>query len=144
VDLIRYHKESPEKRQRRRELHKIYARTWYAQKVKPDANRYLRLMLRNRIRTVLRGKEKSGRSLDLLGCDIPTWRRWLEDQFEPGMTWENYGTDWHVDHRIPLSTLDLRDPENQRYLFNYQNTRPMCGVENVSRGNHLVLEDLLG
>ena len=71
------------------------------------------------------------------------YRSYLEEQFQPGMTWENYGTVWHVDHRIPLATLDMRDPTNQQFLFNYKNTRPMLADANRRRSNNLVFEDLL-
>ena len=97
-----------------------------------------------RIYNALAGKEKAARTLALL--DVPSiefYQAHLEAQFVPGMTWENYGKAWHVDHRIPLSTLDLSDEANQRFLFNYKNTRPMWADANRRRSNKLVFEDLL-
>ena len=97
-----------------------------------------------RIHNALTGKEKAARTLELLGVpSISFYQAHLEVQFEPGMTWENYGTAWHVDHRIPLSLLDLTKPEAQRFGFNYKNTRPMWADANRRRSNNLVFEDLL-
>ena len=100
--------------------------------------------LRCRVRSVLHGCRKSAPTLVLLGVpSIEFYKSYLEAQFGPGMTWENAGTAWHIDHRIPLSTLDLSDEANQRFLFNYKNTRPMPADANRRRGNKLVFEDLL-
>jgi len=99
---------------------------------------------RTRIGAALVGKEKSARTLALLGVDtIGHYKSHLESQFELGMTWENYGAAWHVDHRIPVSLFNLSKPEEQRLCFNYKNTRPMWAAKNISRGNRIVFEDLL-
>ena len=100
--------------------------------------------MRCRIRIVLRGTPKVAPTLDLLGVpSIAFYKSYLEAQFEPGMTWENAGTAWHVDHRIPLSLLDLSKPEDQRFGFNHKNTRPMWAKANISRSNKLQFEDLI-
>lgn len=56
-------------------------------------------------------------------------------QFEPGMTWENYGTEWHVDHIVPCSYFDLTDPEQQRICFNYRNLQPLWAKDNLEKSN---------
>ena len=100
--------------------------------------------IRARIYRVLRGKTKSDRTFNLLGVSsIEVYKTYLEQQFQPGMTWENAGKAWHIDHRIPLSLIDLSTPEGQRFGFNYKNTRPMWADANRRRGNRLVFEDLL-
>ena len=100
--------------------------------------------MRCRIRAALHGKQKAARTLALLGvASIEQYKTYLEPQFQPGMTWQNYGIAWHVDHRIPLCTLDLSDPTNQQFLFNYKNTRPMWVKDNLSRSKIVTFEDLL-
>ena len=109
-----------------------------------DSNYALIVGARSRIYSALAGKEKLARTLVLLGVDsIQAYRVHLEKQFEPGMTWDNYGKAWHVDHRIPLSILDLSNPTGQAFGFNYKNTRPMWARQNLARGNRMVFEDLL-
>ena len=99
---------------------------------------------RRRIKNALRGRTKSQGTLGLLGVpSIMFYKSYLETQFQPGMTWDNYGAVWHVDHRIPLSLLSMTTPEDQRFGFHYKNTRPMFAKDNISRGNKLVFEDLL-
>lgn len=46
--------------------------------------------------TLKRNKVKS--TVDYLGCNMDTYRKYIEEQFSDGMSWENYG-EWHIDHR---------------------------------------------
>lgn len=91
--------------------------------------------VRNRTRRALRGTIKDGKSLDLIGCTPETLRLIVESKFEPGMTWDNYGSAWHVDHIIPLSAYDLTDPKQQRQAFHYTNLQPMWAHENMAKGD---------
>ena len=98
---------------------------------------------RCRIRAALDGRAKSARTLALLGVEnIEQYKAYLEAQFLPGMTWENFGTTWHVDHRLPLSTFDLSSPAAQRWAFDHKNTRPMWAGENLARGARVTGADL--
>ena len=117
---------------------------WQRQKRQVDSSFRLYHNLCHRVNAALHGRGKSARTRALLGIEsVEQYKTYLEQQFQPGMTWENYGTAWHVDHRIPLSTLDLSDETNQRFLFSHKNTRPMWAKANLSRGNRLQFEDLL-
>lgn len=90
--------------------------------------------LRTRISKCLRGLIKSGGTLELLGCNIPELRAHLEKQFRPGMTWENYGPVWHVDHARPCASFDLTDPVQQRECFHFSNLQPLFVSENLQKG----------
>jgi len=48
----------------------------------------------------------------------------LENLFEPGMSWNNYGA-WHLDHKINLSDFNLLDPKVVKKANHYTNIRPM-------------------
>lgn len=90
--------------------------------------------VRNRVwTTVVRG-HKSARTMELLGCTISELRAHLESQFRTGMTWENYGPVWHIDHRRPCASFDLLDPAQQRECFNFKNLQPLFAEENLSKG----------
>jgi hypothetical protein len=82
------------------------------------------------------GKNR-GRSNKLIGCDADSICLILEAQFLPGMTWANYGTAWHVDHIIPLSSYDLTDPAQQREAFHYTNLQPLWAHDNMAKGDEV-------
>ena len=123
-----------------REKANLYARN----KMKTDLNFKISHCCRSRIHKVLKGEIKSGHSLDLLGCSVDELKVHLEQQFEPGMTWENYG-EWHIDHIIPCARFDLRNPIHQKICFNYKNLQPLWAKDNSSKHDNLPdgWEDLL-
>jgi hypothetical protein len=43
---------------------------------------------------------------DLLGYTAAELKLHLESQFEPDMTWENYG-EWHIDHVVPVRSFQF-------------------------------------
>lgn len=57
----------------------------------------------------LTGMRPEGRTFDLLGYDLSRLMRHLERQFQPGMTWANYG-EWHIDHIRPLASFSYEVP----------------------------------
>ena len=70
----------------------------------------------------------------LIGCDIPTARAFLENQFDDWMSWENYGQGkgkWCIDHIQPIGNVDLYDSEAVKRVFHYTNMQPMEWMENI-------------
>lgn len=104
---------------------------------KTDPNFRLRKCLSNRIRHALKGVSKSKRTVELLGCSVTALRRHLEAQFRPEMTWENYGSVWHVDHIRPCASFDLTDLEQQKLCFHWTNLQPLFAVENIKKGDRV-------
>jgi hypothetical protein len=85
----------------------------------------------------LNGKAKSAKTMELLGCSIDMLKEHLEAGFDDKMTWENYGTYWHVDHIRPCASFDLIDPAQQRECFNWTNLQPLEAIENIRKGAKL-------
>ena len=90
--------------------------------------------LRERLRSALKGFNKSGNTMLLVGCSIKELKAHLEKQFKPNMTWNNYGQ-WHIDHIKPCSKFNLLDPAAQLQCFHFTNLQPLWAVENLSKGN---------
>lgn len=81
---------------------------------------------------------KSGRSWEsLVGYSAEKLIRHLGKKLQHGMTWENYGSYWHIDHIIPLSALNFEKPEDIDFkrAWALKNLRPLTKVENLSKGS---------
>jgi hypothetical protein len=113
------------------------ARTWRKEWLKKNPSARLAVHQRARIYAALRRGwiKKSANTRDLLGCGYPELRAYLESQFRPGMTWENYGPVWHVDHRKPCASFDLTDPVQQQACFHHTNLQPLFAEENLKKGD---------
>ena len=90
------------------------------------------------VRRALRS-DKSKRSIEYLGCDIETYKKYLEDQFVDEMSWENYGSVWEIDHIVPIK---YKKPtlEEVTERLHYKNTQPLWSEVNTSKGNRFILK----
>jgi len=72
----------------------------------------------------------------LVGFTIDQLKRHLEKKFKDGMTWENYGTFWHVDHHIPISVFNFEKPDHIdfRLCWSLQNLQPLEAKVNIVKG----------
>jgi len=59
----------------------------------------------------------------------------IRGQFRPGMSWDNHGLVWHLDHVRPCASFDLTDPEQQRICFRWDNFQPLFAKENLQKGS---------
>jgi len=61
----------------------------------------------------------------------------LENQFDSKMTWDNYGTYWHIDHIYPQSLLpyDSLEHPNFQKCWALENLRPLEAKANIKKGN---------
>jgi hypothetical protein len=76
---------------------------------------------------------KAKKLVELVGLSLKELKTYIELQFQPGMTWDNYGQ-WHIDHICPLSQA-LNEQELYK-LWNYMNLRPMWATQNFAKSNH--------
>jgi hypothetical protein len=75
-----------------------------------------------------------------MGCDREFFLRHITIQFTAGMTMENYGKVWHLDHIYPLSKADLTDRVQFLAAANWRNLRPMLGPENLEKSDTITPE----
>lgn len=99
-----------------------------------DLNFKIARRLRKRIWAAVVDGEKSDLTFALVGCSIDFFKKHIETQFRPGMSWENYGPAWHIDHKRPCASFDLSKSEQQYECFHYTNLQPLWAKENLSKG----------
>lgn len=112
------------------------ARERQKRKMQEDPKYKLARRLRNRLYYALRKKswKKGTKFSEYIGCTLEQLVEHLENQFLPGMTWEDRGA-WHIDHIIPL---DSAVDETELYkLCHYTNLQPLWGEDNIRKGTKL-------
>ncbi len=80
------------------------------------------------------GSNKTFRSTDLLGCTAEELKQHIENQFIVGMSWENHGSIWHIDHIYPLALVDWSNEEQVKQVCNYKNLQPLLAIDNIRKG----------
>lgn len=70
-----------------------------------------------------------------IGCSFNDAMIRLQSQFKKGMTWDNHGTKWTIDHIVPLSAFDLTNPNDRRMANHISNLRPMLRIDNIRKGS---------
>lgn len=98
--------------------------------------------LRNQTARIKRITKRSKRSNELLGCTYEQARKWIESQFERGMSWSNAGV-WEIDHIVPISSFDLTNDQQVRCVNHYTNLRPLWAEDNRRKGDKIEREHQL-
>jgi hypothetical protein len=88
--------------------------------------------LRNRLYYTIKREYKDKTTKELLGCRLEKLKRHLEDQFEEGKTWDNYG-EWHIDHIKPCTSFDFTKEKDQKECFHYTNLQPLWAEDNLKK-----------
>lgn len=91
--------------------------------------------LRRGQRKVLNGGAKTGKYVDVLGCSHEELRAHIESLFAPGMSWSNRGRPgWEIDHKRPLCSFDLQNPEEWAIAGHHKNLQPLWSADNRAKG----------
>jgi hypothetical protein len=95
--------------------------------------------LRKRLKEIM-GKVKKGGTehrSNLTGCSTRQLADHLESTFKRGMTWDNYGTRWHVDHILPCASFDHTDPKQVAQCWHWTNLRAFDAHKNMAKGANI-------
>lgn len=124
---------SAEYRAANKEAKSARDRAYVGRRMKVDPLFRLSYSVRNRIFVALRGKNftKTSSTAQMLDCDFEFLQLFIEEQFLPGMAWEDRSA-WHIDHRVPLASA--KTSEEMVALCHFSNLRPMWATDNIRKG----------
>jgi hypothetical protein len=81
---------------------------------------------------------KKNKTFDIVGCSPEFLKKYLEEQFIDGMSWDNHRLfGWHIDHIKPLSSATTE--EEVYNLCHYTNLQPLWWFDNLKKGNKYLL-----
>lgn len=87
--------------------------------------------------------EKNNRTWKYLECSASQFQKWIEYQLYDGMTMDNYGKYWHIDHVKPCSKFDLSKEEDIKECFSWKNLRPFRSEKNIEKNNKINVYDIV-
>lgn len=95
-----------------------------------DLNFKILANLRSRLIGALRGNPKTKKTVNILDCTINEFKKYIEKSFSDGMTWQNYGAVWELDHIVPCAAFDFRYQSEIFKCFHYTNFQPLFKENN--------------
>ena len=130
-----------------------YLRNW--RKVNPERSRELdhksyrkwESNIRNKlskrwssyVRKCLNGAKNHKHWESLVGYTLEQLYQHLENHFQDGMSWDNYG-EWHIDHIIPVSFFEFTSPSDVEFkmCWRLENLQPLWAEDNHKKYNKLL------
>tara|TARA_R110002153_G_scaffold65712_1_gene175732 strand:+ start:464 stop:1357 length:894 start_codon:yes stop_codon:yes gene_type:complete len=103
---------------------------------KTDPAWAIQCRLSSRLATILKGVgcRKPASTMQIVGCTRDELIAHLASKFKQGMTMENQGSYWHVDHIMPCAAFDHNIPAQVRTCWHYTNLQPLEAKENMRKG----------
>ena len=95
--------------------------------------RRLRFRLRHIFKRLGSDNYKALSTMNLLGCEMPFFKEYIESKFVDGMNWDRI-SEIHLDHIKPCASFDLTNPDEQKKCFHYTNVQPLWYEDNLSKG----------
>tara|TARA_R110002153_G_scaffold7922_1_gene34960 strand:+ start:221 stop:790 length:570 start_codon:yes stop_codon:yes gene_type:complete len=152
--LDEFHKDKARKDGKQRKCkicNKLVAKKWAKnnpERCRENDKKYNSILenrLRNSIITQYNKKVPKGYRHDLieiLGCDINTYIKYIESLWMKEFSWDNYGKIWEIDHIIPRNSVAFKALKSQRHIFGYKNTRPLFKTSQIAKSNGY--DDIVG
>lgn len=97
------------------------------------SNKKLKVYLRTKVWKWFKHGLNPKSSPRLVGCERSKFIQHITSQFVTGMTIENYGPVWHLDHIMPCKKFDLKNAEHRKLCFHFTNYQPMFSLANKSK-----------
>lgn len=131
----KWSKNNPECHKEFRENNKEWFKDYFQSKRKSDPQYRLNQRIGSNIRMAII-EDAHGRSWEeLVGYTLHELKDHLVAQFEPGMTWENHGSDgWHIDHIKPRHKFNFTIVDDQEFkeCWALENLRPLWAEDNMT------------
>lgn len=112
----------------------------HKKRLKNDLCYRIKCRLRTRLRNAIAGNFKAGSAVRDLGCSIEFLKQRFKSMFRDGMSWDNYGTVWVIDHIFPLAAARLSDRVEFLAVNNWRNLQPLTPEENIEKGDKVYPE----
>ena len=138
-------KESSKYRKENRIKINTYRKQYRIDNSKSLVQRNIGINLRKRLSRCINMTGKSTTKLknELLDCSVEFLKKWFNFNLEmDNMNFDDYGSEWHIDHVITCSAFDLENDKELQFCFHWSNIRPLHKIKNLSKGSKIVWPDI--
>ena len=115
-------------------------RRWYKnhQEYYKNPRKRLDLNMSSMMRQVLKEKKMNRKWEKLVGYTLQDLIKYLENEFNENMSWDNWGKCWEIDHKIPKSWFNYKNSENPEFkkCWALENLQPLEKNKNRTKSNH--------
>lgn len=134
-DKLKAARSTPEAKAAQRER----KRKWDRQKMKDPIHR-LSNNIRGGMHHALKAKKDGRKWEDLVGYTLQDLINHIEPLLNKTMTWDNYGSTWHIDHITPKSWFKYTGPDDPQFkvCWALNNLQPKLKLDNICKGNRFV------
>ena len=92
---------------------------------------------RSRTRQALSRKIESSSTINVLGTESNTYRKWIEFQMTPDMNWSKI----NFDHVKPICMFDIPNTKELKLAFNCKNTQPFLKEVHQQKATKFIFLD---
>ena len=107
-----------------------HIREYIKNRIKIDVEFRLIRNTRRKMHHALNGRLNSSSTKEILGIDINTYKKWIELQMTPDMTWDNI----EIDHVKPICMFDVSKDGELKEAFSRKNTQPLLKQDHQLKG----------
>ena len=83
---------------------------------------------------------KNGHWNEFVDFTIDQLKAHIEKLFTPEMNWDNYGTYWQIDHKIPIAVFNFEKPSDIDFklCWSLKNLQPLERIANMKKQKSLI------
>ena len=124
-----------------------YERKYRNNRLKVDIEFKLKYRIQSQVRRGLKSK-KDFRTFKLLNYTTGELKMHLESLFQENMSWDNYGSEWHIDHIRPVASFKLINDDgtichnNIKKCWSLDNLQPLWAKENMIKGAKYTIDGI--
>ena len=80
---------------------------------------------------------------DLVPYTLEDLNAHIEKQFDEKMTWDNYGSYWHLDHIVPKTRFNFESSDDREFklCWSLENLQPLEAIENIKKKDKIYFSE---
>jgi hypothetical protein len=121
----------------RRAKNRAKGYAWQTLKRATDWEWRERTRIRMKCNGIKKAKPHSSKYIAELGCSYWQAKKHIERLWLPGMSWENHGTAWEIDHIVAVTRFDVNDPMQRLQMSHFTNLQPLWTRDNRRKFNRV-------